>query len=183
MRLHPLPVLAVLAVCAGISLYASVQLRRLSDNLTQATTRLQIVESAVKRRESADPLVARECEEYGLGASREKPCLTTLWHLAQTPQQFHGSWVMVEGIYASGFEHTAVYPYPDLEYPSQRLNKHEALWVQLPLPNTNSRPVISVVGRFERGPAGHMGEYFGELVDAKVLSLGKPPTQLDLNQH
>lgn len=123
------------------------------------------------KRESVDPLVARECMELGLGTSPQKPCQTTLRRLAETPQQFHGSWVMVEGIYASGFEHTAVYPTRlDTEEASQGLDKHAALWVQFGLPLTNSRPVITVVGKFERGPAGHMGDYFGELVDAKVVS-------------
>lgn len=178
MRLHPLPVLVALAACIGMSLYMLVQVLQLRGNLVDTTRRLQMVESAVKRREDADPLVARECIESGRGASRDRPCFTTLWHLAQTPQQFHGTWVVVEGIYASGFEHTAVYPMPsDTKFPSQRLNKHEALWVQLGLPDTDSRPVISVLGRFQRGPAGHMGDYFGELIDAKVLSLSEHLTR------
>ena len=52
---------------------------------------------------------------------------------------------------------------------SKSLDKHEALWVQLGLPNTQNRPVITVMGRFVRGPAGHLGDYFGELVDAKMV--------------
>jgi hypothetical protein len=152
--------------------------RQLRADLAETTKRLQKIEAVVKKREIADPLMARECVELKLGASPEKPCQTTLWRLAQTPQQFHGSWVMVEGIYESGFEHTAVYPLPsDGGESSQKLDKHAALWVQLDLPETTSRPVIFVTGKFERGPAGHLGQYFGELVDAKVLSINEQVTR------
>jgi hypothetical protein len=178
MRLHPLSLaIFALASCVGISLYTLGHVLELKADLTETTKRLQKLEAAVKKREIADPLEAHECVELGLGVSPDKPCETTLWRLAQTPQQFHGSWVMVKGIYASGFEHTAVYPLPpDGGVFSQTLDKHAALWVQLNLPVTTSRPVVLVAGKFERGPAGHMGQYFGELVDAKVLSINKHVT-------
>jgi len=171
MRVHPLPFVSLALACSlGISIYLLAQFLQVRADLAETNRRLQKIEAAVQKRESADPLEARECVELGTGASPDNPCYTTLRRLAQTPQQFHRTWVVVEGIYASGFEHSAVYPIPSEPMEaSKSLDKHEALWVQLGLPNTQNRPVITVMGRFVRGPAGHLGDYFGELVDAKMV--------------
>jgi hypothetical protein len=172
MRFSPLSiVISALVFCLGLILYLLGQFLQMRGDLAETTRRLKQVEVAVQKRENADPLVARECAELGLGGSPAKPCHTTLYHLALTPQRYHGVWVIVQGIYASGFEHSAIYPMPSEPGGTlQILNQHSALWVQVGVPDTNSRPVISVTGRFKRGPAGHMGDYFGELIEAKLLS-------------
>lgn len=172
MRFSPLSIVnSALVFVLGLSLYLLGQFLQMRGDLAETTRRLKQVEVAVQKRENADPLVAQECAELGLGGSAAKPCHTTLHHLALTPQRYQGNWVTVQGIYASGFEHSAIYPMPSQPGGTwQILDKHSALWVQLGLPDSNSRPVVSVTGRFERGPAGHMGDYFGELIEAKLLS-------------
>ena len=163
-----------LLCCIGISVYLGLRYLQVQDELAKTSARLERLEAAVKQREAADPLQARECVELGLGGSRDKPCMTTLRRLAQTPQQFHDRWVMVEGFHGSGFEHSALYPVqPELAYSAKIFDKNAALWVDLDLPNTYEKdmPLVTVIGKFERGPAGHLGDYFGELTDAKLLRL------------
>ena len=160
MPLRPLPLMAVtFACCIAMNVYLTLDSR----------DRLNKMEVEVKQRNSADPLVARECIEVDTGNSSDRPCLTTLRRLAQTPQQFHNRWVMVRGVYVSGFEQSALYPERlDSEVSTQELDRYSALWVHLdPIPS-NDRPAITVVGRFSRGPAGHLGDYFGELTEATV---------------
>lgn len=162
--------LLVLACCIALSLFTFGQYLQMRDELAQTRARLAHIETAVKKREEADPLQAGECVELELGDSADKPCLTTLRRLAMAPQQYHGRWVVVEGLYAGGFELSALFPEQEnRSVMAPGLDRHAALWVQLGLPATpKEMPLIYVTGKFKRGPAGHMREYFGELLDAKV---------------
>ncbi len=131
--------------------------------------RVQALEAAMARRDKADPLTAAECQwesrghDWTAGESREHPCVVSFQRLIQAPQQFNGRWVEVQGHYEQAYEVSAfVAPYaPD----SNSADPYaEALWVNgAVLPRLEGGSLDRAVGKFRRGPAGHLGEYFGEL--------------------
>ena len=132
--------------------------------------RVAALEAALARRDKADPLVAQECrwksrglEDATAGESRENPCVVSFRRVLQAPQQFDGRWIDVHGYYAHGFEVSALFESEPAgsngEDPSV-----EALWVNVALqPRVVGDSLDHVVGVFHRGPAGHLGAYFGEL--------------------
>ncbi len=135
--------------------------------------RIAALEAAVAQRDAADPLIGAECW-YSLprhgelaGGSRDKPCIVTFQRLLEAPQQFHGRWVEVQGRYVGGFERSALYPV-DSKPPDGVMWEPtaHALWVDAapfaPL-DANSRGVF--VGRFRRGPGGHLAAYYATLND------------------
>ncbi|GAB3374521.1 hypothetical protein [Massilia agri] len=179
-RLHLWSVVIVVLVSSvGLNLLVIGQYLRMRDELIQTEARLERIENVVKKREAADPLQAKECVELETGDSPDKPCMTTLRRLALTPQQYHDRWVVVEGLYAGGFEVSALFPeQEDRSVMASGLDSYAALWVQLDLPNTpKEMPLIYVMGRFKRGPAGHLGQYFGELVNAEVRGRSRQPAR------
>lgn len=176
MRLRPLPlVIAALACSIAINFYLTLDAR----------ARVDKIEAALKQRDNADPLVARECVEMNAGDAPDRPCVTTLQRLAQTPQRFHDRWVLLRGIYVSGFEQSALFPMPvepemppptDRPMPPPTFDRYTAVWVRFDPTSTNleGTPELTVVGRFKRGPAGHLGDYFGELTNAQVWKREQP---------
>ncbi len=132
--------------------------------------RLALLEAAAAARDKADPLMAPECEWASrrlhgeiAGNSREHPCVVSIRRVLQAPQQFDGRWIDVYGRYDHGFEVSALFTSnaagSDGEDPSA-----EALWVNVALqPRAVGDSLDHVVGVFHRGPAGHLGAYFGEL--------------------
>lgn len=174
----------VLLSCA-LSIYLSLLVVTLNENLArlEASTakRITTLEVLVSKRETADPLTPIECTTEGMrGESREHPCYIYFHRLLETPQQFEGRWVCVTGLYFSGFEASAFFATPDdnLVYgpdaprPGQKQtelhvdNWHKpALWLTPGFPPGKPFRRMSVVGRFKRGPSGHLGHYFGELTD------------------
>jgi len=161
-----------LACCIVLNVVLAGLYLHMRSDLAETKTRLASMEAVVKQREQADPMQARECVELELGDSPDKPCLTTIRRLAMAPNKYHDRWVMVQGLYAGGFEMSALFPeLPDRSIMAREHDRHSALWVSLNLPDTRKEmPLIVVSGKFKRGPSGHMLEYFGELVDAKVRS-------------
>jgi len=167
-----------MACSLAMSLYVTARYAQIHADLATTKERLSRVEADLKRRNNADPLHARECLELSSGGSPQNPCQTTLRRLAQTPQQFHDRWVLVEGVYANGFEHSALYPsQAELGVSAQRFDKHEALWVHLDMPLMKEPVPLLIVGRFTRGPSGHLGDYFGELTDAKPWGHARTATR------
>lgn len=161
---------AAIVCCVSLSAYLTMRHIQMQRELDAAQLRLTKIEAATQKRDDADPLEAHACVELNTGDSPHSPCRTTLHHLSRTPQQFHRRWVMVEGIYAQGFEQTALYPAPrNKSVPAEEFAPHTGLWVQIGMKWGKPSP-MTVVGQFRRGPAGHLGEYFGELIDAKVVS-------------
>lgn len=134
------------------------------------TNRIAALEAAVAQRDAADPLMPFECR-HSLpvrgeisGNSRDKPCFVAFQRLLDAPQQFEGRWVEVQGRYASGFETSALFPL-DSKPPSEGWESYEhALWVGVqPFAKADTQNGVVFVGRFRRGPAGHLGQYFAAL--------------------
>ena len=145
--------------------------------------RIAALEAAVAERDAADPLVPKECL-YAMrtrgetwGQTRERPCEVEFQRLIEAPQQFEGRWVKVQGAYADGFETSAL---SSPESQPQRFSANgipmpppsgyrHALWVSAPRTpdgtTDDGLERVVVVGRFHRGPAGHLGAYFGELAN------------------
>lgn len=167
--------LAAFMGCAGLSVYLTVRHAQMQEELDEAQLRLNRIEAAIRKRDDADPLEARACMELNRGGSADSPCITTLHHLSRTPQQFHRRWVKVAGMYKQGFEQTALYPAREhVSASADEFAPHTGLWVQIGMDWGKPSP-MTVVGEFRRGPAGHLGEYFGELLEAKVVSPIPPP--------
>jgi len=128
--------------------------------------RVATLEAAVAARDKADPLMAPECamesrgHDWTAGESREHPCAVSVRRVLQAPQQFNTRWLRVYGRYQKGFEVSAL---QDIEGGT---SSEEAIWVSARVQKGQeaSAPDV-VVGRFYRGPAGHLGAYFGVLDD------------------
>ncbi|MEW6761895.1 MAG: hypothetical protein AB1437_13825 [Pseudomonadota bacterium] len=172
-------ILLVLAGCAVLNLILVGLYLQLRNDLAQVKTRLASMEAAIQKREDADPLQAQECVELDTGDSPDKPCMTTIRRLALAPQQFHDRWVLVRGLYAGGFELSALFEAQEnRSVMAPGLDSHAALWVPLGLPYTpEEMPLITVSGKFKRGPSGHLRQFFGELVDAEVRGRSRQPAR------
>ncbi len=84
--------------------------------------------------------------------------------MIQSPQQFEGRWVRVRGFHQSGVETSALHA-PDWRPPAFPQDERfaEALWVDVPTGSADRLGPVELVGRFHRGPSGHLGAYFGRL--------------------
>lgn len=156
------------------SVYVNKRFAELAAKLDNRDLRLADLEKAVLKREHADPLMPSECSiEAALGESRNRPCRTTFNRLLQAPQQFHGRWIMIIGLYASGIEESALYSplYDKDDSAPPIVRHHSAVWVD-PWIKNDDRSLIkmTIVGKFSNGPSGHMSAYFGKLTDAAVFS-------------
>lgn len=142
------------------------------ENMSQEIARLKKI---INTRELADPLIASECSvESGLGESRNRPCRTTFDRLLQAPEKFHSRWVMVSGLYVSGFEESALYSENYNRIAPDILQHHSAIWVNPELSSGGSGfSKRRIVGKFHNGPSGHMSAYFGELNDASKVAESK----------
>ena len=135
--------------------------------------RIAALEAAVAQRDAADPLMPLECRGSFptrgelAGGSRDKPCIVTFQRLLDAPQQFNGRWVEVQGRYSSGMERSALYPVDSTPAAMAAWESDEhALWVDVaPFAPADSENRAVFVGRFRRGPAGHLGAYFAALED------------------
>jgi hypothetical protein len=143
-----------------------------SGTMTSLSRRVSALEKVSAAREAADPLMPAECGiAEGMGATRERPCLVEFQRLYRSPQQFVGRWVMVEGRYATGFEMNALFPPAEhftYQTADRMLSSHRGIWVAAEYREGANLQKLSVVGKFKPGPAGHMGQYFGELAEAHM---------------
>lgn len=149
-----------------ISVLATVALGIYSIMLT---ARLDAVEGLVAAREAADPLLPFEC------TSDYSPCEVSLERLVKFPQYFHGRKVRVHGIYAQGFETSAIHSpvalYRKNEIYDKKTGKlslreilpEELIWIPRTLPKDLHGENVVVIGLFKRGPSGLMNQYPGEL--------------------
>lgn len=156
----------------GVSFAMLVRTMRTQARLDNMAARISELETAVQVRNAADPLMPPECDPPArLGQSPKSYCQTTVYRLLQAPHQFNGRWVMVEGVYGGSFEESALYAPRDGEPPStMSYAKNSAIWVSPGFKiESNSMPRKVIIGKFKWAPAGHMGEYFGELTDAVAL--------------
>lgn len=165
-----LAAMAIAALAASLAVDIDLIRRdgRKTAQIDALAARLHAVENAIRQRDAADPLNPAECPAWrGTGDARDHPCQTTLARLLQAPQQFQGRWVMVEGGYRSAFEESALYP-PNYARPGkpQDLDRQQAIWIE-PGFDTTSGSISAkvVIGKFKRGPSGHLGIYAGELTD------------------
>jgi hypothetical protein len=160
-----------LALCLGVGIYASYRFFQLSTELDGVNLRLSKLENSVHDREQADPLTPAECAvNSGSGETRSRPCHTTFDRLLRAPHQFHGRWIVVSGLYISGFEQSALHPLNFEELSPSILNHHSAIWISLQSSGENSLlEKRTFIGRFQNGPAGHLHAYFGELLDAAAF--------------
>ena len=141
--------------------------------------RVVALETAVAERDAADPLNPWECVGAGrqkaatatrtdgriAGNSRDNPCAVRFQRLLDAPQQFAGRWVEVQGRYVSGLETSALFPL-DEPPPGQWETTDHALWVSVaPFAPPDAIGSAVFVGRFRRGPAGHLAAYFASLDD------------------
>lgn len=134
--------------------------------------RVVALEAAVAERAAADPLLAVECRISDpnrreiWGQVREKPCQVSFQRLLDAPQQFEGRWVEVQGRYSSGMESSALFAL-NSNPPAEGWESYEhALWVDVePFAKADAQKRGVVVGRFRRGPAGHLAQYFAALGD------------------
>jgi hypothetical protein len=153
---------AVLFGCIVVSLALNISL----------SGRVVILEAANAKRDLVDPLMPIECTlGDDLGQSSDRPCFVEFYRLHDTPQQFEGRWVGVKGNYVSGFEMSAFFP--DSKQLDQKKGKdlqtldiHSAMWLSPGFSDGEQYREIYVIGKFHRGPAGHLGAYFGELEGA-----------------
>lgn len=143
--------------------------------------RVVALESAVAERAAADPLLPYECRASGqltarisgrkddeiAGRSRENPCIVQFERLLDAPQQFAGRWVEVQGRYVNGLETSALFPLdstPPADTPWEPTG--HALWVAVaPFAKPDERGGAVFIGRFRRGPAGHLAMYYASLED------------------
>lgn len=169
-----LKIVGVVALMAYllVSFVMVVRSTQAQARLDSMAARISELETAVQVRNAVDPLIPPECEPPArLGQSPNSYCQTTVYRLLQAPYQFNGRWVKVEGVYGGGFEESALYAPRDGEPPSaMSYAKSSAIWVSPGFKiEPNSMPRKVIIGRFKWAPAGHMGEYFGELTDAVAL--------------
>jgi len=160
----------VVAAVAALAAHAVVLSRR-----------VVALEAAVAERAAADPLLPFECRDSGrlkarisgrkddeiAGRSRENPCVVQFERLLDAPQQFSGRWVEVQGRYVSGFEMSALFPLGSAP-PANALWEPtgHALWVSVaPFAKPDEQGGAVFIGRFRRGPAGHLAMYYGSLED------------------
>jgi hypothetical protein len=151
---------------------ASWRLRRGSSQNVVLDRRVTALETAAAERNVADPLLPSECtiavraggEVWGKSSNR--PCQVSFARLIQAPQQFEGRWIEVAGRYDKEFETSALFSsdakpaFLPLEEPFS-----EALWITTSHVRYEHPDRAVVVGRFHRGPGGHLSQYFGTLVD------------------
>ncbi|MYN05570.1 hypothetical protein GTP41_26105 [Pseudoduganella sp. DS3] len=169
-----LKIAGLLALMAYLVISFVVMVRSMQNqaHLENIAARISELEAAARLRNEADPLMPSECDPpTRLGQSQSTYCQTTVYRLLQAPHQFNGRWVMVEGVYGGGFEESALYAPRDGEpLSAMSYAKSSAIWVTPGFKiEPNSMPRKVLIGRFKWAPAGHMGEYFGELTDAVAL--------------
>lgn len=160
-----------LVVCLCISGYAVARYFKLATEFNDVTRRVISLEQKIRYRETADPLMPVECAiDAGLGETQNRPCRTTFDRLLRVPQQFHGRWIAISGMYGSNFEESALYSLTFERSEPPIMNHHSAIWISPAIPS--SKPSFEkkiFVGKFHNGPAGHLSAYFGELIDAAAL--------------
>ena len=121
--------------------------------------RIAELEKVVSFREEADPLRPDECPIEGT------VCTTTIDQVLVAPQKYHGRRLALTGLFVSGFEESALYP-QDLK--GERSHAR-AIWINDGLRTTDTERLVTVVGLFKRGPAGHMYEYLGEMSEVRRI--------------
>ena len=152
----------LLVVALLFSVVANVQLWR----------RLGRLERVVAAREAADPLFPAECAiDDSMGKTRERPCQVDVDRLRLWPQQFAGRWVLVTGRFHDGFESSALFARDEVitnESWYRLLRERRGVWVNGGYRKGRDGQVVDVVGKFEPGPAGHLGMYFGRLTETVI---------------
>jgi hypothetical protein len=159
------------AISLGISIFAMAKYFQLAKEFKDVNRRVSGLEQKIQYREKADPLMPVECAvDSGLGETQDRPCRTTFDRLLRAPQQFHGRWIAVSGMYGGGFEESALYSSTFEMSESSILNHHSAVWISPAV--QSSKPALEkkvFAGKFHNGPSGHLSAYFGELIDAAAL--------------
>lgn len=123
------------------------------------SNRVAELEKVVSFREAADPLRPDECPTEGT------VCDTTIDRVLAAPQKYHGRRLAVTGLYVSGFEASALYPQ---DVKGERTHS-QAIWINDGLRKTDADQIVTIVGLFKRGPAGHMDEYLGEMSEVERI--------------
>jgi hypothetical protein len=161
-----------LACSLIVGVYMAKRFLVLTARLDEVSRNLIHLEKIVQKREQADPLIPSECSvETGLGELRSRPCHTTFYRLLQAPQKFHGRWIIVDGLYASRFEESALYSPNFSSIEPVIVQRHSAIWVTPQIKNNKSSlTAVNVIGKFENGASGHMNAYFGKLTNAAEVT-------------
>jgi hypothetical protein len=143
----------------GLVIFSTLIFAFLVSTTYSLSRRVAELEKTVVHREEADPLKPDECPTDGV------VCSTTMDKIIASPKKYHGRKLSVTGLYVSGFETSALYR----EDVKGELLHSQAIWVNAGLPEIKIPHVVTVVGLFKRGPAGHMDEYMGQLVDVTTI--------------
>jgi hypothetical protein len=89
-----------------------------------------------------------------------RACRTSIARIIQYPQTFHERRVQIDGFFIAGFEQAALFESDQIS--SWKVGS--GIWINGPY-YPESDTSASLIGTFKRGPAGHMDDYPGELVD------------------
>ena len=122
--------------------------------------RIALLERTVAHREAADPLIPEECPHA------DWVCVTSIGQVVKSPEKYHGREIGITGIFVSGFETSILVDKTDR-------GEGQGIWVNDGIPVSRNLQEMTVVGRFKRGPSGHLGGYKGELSEVRIVGGSK----------